>query len=298
MILPDLTGWADDFHSGCVFHAARQRGIPVKRIMAPREHGGVPEPWLSFAVGGRGYFYSQAILISNPDPADSSQAHHVNRQLAHVTVDKYATKRLLVELGVPVPSGERFAAGDVEKAEAMFMAMGRPVCVKPSRAEQGRSVYPWLCDRTDLPRGLPRRRPCLSRARGRGACGGRAGAPLLRPSLGHRPPPRPAGQCGGRRQAQHRRARRGQERGAPAPGVAGCLPCPAGSGGPSLSLPAGSCPRQPAGGGQARLPARHLEPRHRRRIRSIAARSCIPLTSGSSRISAGACRICTSSPWT
>ena len=147
MILPDLTGWPEDFHSGCVFHAARQRGIPVKRIMAPREHGGVPEPWLSFAVGGRGYFYSQAILISNPDPADSRQAHHVNRQLAHVTVDKYATKRLLIELGVPVPSGERFAAGEVEKAEAMFMAMGRPVCVKPSRAEQGRSVYPWLCDR-------------------------------------------------------------------------------------------------------------------------------------------------------
>jgi hypothetical protein len=145
---PDLTGWPEDFHSGYVFHAARQRGIPVKRIMAPREHGGVPEPWLSFAVGGRGYFYSQAILISNPDPADSSQAHHVNRQLAHVTVDKYATKRLLVELGVPVPSGERFAAGDVEKAEAMFMEMGRPVCVKPGRAEQGRSVYPWLCDRS------------------------------------------------------------------------------------------------------------------------------------------------------
>ena len=148
MILPDFTDWADDFHSGCVFHAARQRGIPVKRIMASRREGGPLEPWLSFAVGGRGYFYSQAILISDPDPADSSQAHHVNRHLAHVTVDKYATKRLLLGLGIPVPSGERFAAGDVERAEAMFTALGRPVCVKPSRAEQGRSVYPWLCDRT------------------------------------------------------------------------------------------------------------------------------------------------------
>src|SRR6516225_6662816 len=127
MILPDLTDWPDDVHSGCIFHAARQRGIPVERIMAPRSHGGVPEPWLRLVIGGQRYFYSQAILISDPDPADSRQAHHVNRGLARTSADKHATKRLLSGLGVPVPA-----------------------CVKPCRAGQGRQVYPWLRDRPAL----------------------------------------------------------------------------------------------------------------------------------------------------
>ena len=145
-ILPDLTDWPDDVHSGCMFHAARQRGIPVERIMAPRSHGGVPEPWLRLITGGQRYFYSQAILISDPDPADSRKAHHVNRGLARLSADKHAFKRLLSELGVPVPAGERFASGDLGAAEAMFAALGRPACVKPCRAGQGRQVYPWLRD--------------------------------------------------------------------------------------------------------------------------------------------------------
>src|SRR5215469_11273920 len=146
MIVPDLTDWPDDVHSGCIFHAARQRGVPVDRIMAPRRHGGVPEPWLRLVIGGQRYFYSQAILVSDPDPADSRQAHHVNRGLARSSADKHATKRLLAELGVPVPAGECFASGDLGSAEAMFTALGRPACVKPRRAGQGRQVYPWLRD--------------------------------------------------------------------------------------------------------------------------------------------------------
>lgn len=147
MILPDLTGWADDIHSGCVFHAARQRGIPVERIMAPRRRGGVPEPWLSLSIGGQRYFYSQAILVADPDPAEGGKAHHVNRQFFEVTMEKFATKRVLMELGVPVPAGARFAAADAAGAEAMFARLARPACVKPNRAGQGRQVYPWLCDR-------------------------------------------------------------------------------------------------------------------------------------------------------
>ena len=146
MILPDLTDFPNDVHSGCIFHAARQRSIPVERIMAPRIRGGVPEPWLRLIIGGRRYFYSQAILISDPDPADSRKAHHVNRGFARSSADKHAFKRLLSELGVPVPAGECFAASDIAGAEAMFTSLGRPACVKPRRAGQGRQVYPWLRD--------------------------------------------------------------------------------------------------------------------------------------------------------
>jgi D-alanine-D-alanine ligase-like ATP-grasp enzyme len=150
VIPPDLTDWPDDVHSGRIFHAARQRGIPAERIMAPRSHGGVPEPWLRLIIGGRRYFYSQAILISDPDPADSRQAHHVNRGLARLSADKHATKRLLAELGVPVPAGERFASGDIGPAEAMYATLGGPACVKPRRAGQGRQVYPWLRNPADF----------------------------------------------------------------------------------------------------------------------------------------------------
>ena len=145
-IVPDLTDWPDDVHSGCMFHAARQRGIPVERIMAPRSHGGVPEPWLRLLIAGQRYFYSQAILISDPDPADSRQAHHVNRGFARLSADKHAIKGLLAELGVPVPAGECFASGDLGSAEAIFETLGGPACVKPRRAGQGRQVYPWLRD--------------------------------------------------------------------------------------------------------------------------------------------------------
>ena len=131
MILPDLTGWADDVHSGCVVHAARQRGIPVERIMAPRRPGAQPEPWLRLSIGGQRYFYSQAILVADPDPADSRKAHHVNRQFFNVTAEKFATKRLLMGLGVPVPAGGRFAAEDIAGARAMPTAFA--TCLRKHR---------------------------------------------------------------------------------------------------------------------------------------------------------------------
>src|SRR4029077_17442196 len=109
--------------SGCLAHAAAQRGIACRRIMAARTQGGTPEPWISLQVGGRGYFFSQALLISNPDPADPGKAHHVNGPLAHITIDKHAAKGLLTGLGVPVPAGEVFAAGALGEAEAFFTGM-------------------------------------------------------------------------------------------------------------------------------------------------------------------------------
>jgi hypothetical protein len=147
MLLPDLTAWSHDPHAGCLAHAARLRGIPSRQIMAPRSHGGTPEPWLSLTIGGRGYLYGSAILISNPDPSDSRKAHHVNGPLAHVTIEKHAMKRRLSELGVAVPAGEVFAAADIAGAAAMFEGMGGPACVKPNRGQQGRCCYPWLRDR-------------------------------------------------------------------------------------------------------------------------------------------------------
>ena len=67
MKLPDLTGWADDPHSGCMLHAARERGVPVERIMARRGGGGAPAPWLRLSIGGQRYFYSQAILVADAE---------------------------------------------------------------------------------------------------------------------------------------------------------------------------------------------------------------------------------------
>jgi D-alanine-D-alanine ligase-like ATP-grasp enzyme len=147
MILPDLSTWSHDFQSGCLAHAATQRGTPYRRIMAARTHGGTPEPWISLQIGGRGYLFSQALLISNPDPADPAKAHHVNGPLAHVTIDKHAAKGLLAGLGVPVPAGEVFAAADLAQAEAFFARMGGPACVKPARGKQGLCCTPWLRDR-------------------------------------------------------------------------------------------------------------------------------------------------------
>jgi len=146
MILPDLSSWSHDNQSGCLAHAATQRGIAYLRIMAARTPGGTPEPWISLEIGGRGYFFSQALLISNPDPADPRKAHHVNGPLAHVTIDKHAGKGLLAGLGVPVPAGEVFAAADLAEAEAFFARMSGPACVKPARGKQGLCCTPWLRD--------------------------------------------------------------------------------------------------------------------------------------------------------
>lgn len=146
MILPDLSSWSHDHQSGCLAHAATQRGIAYRQIMATRTPGGALEPWISLQIGGRGYFFSQALLISNPDPADPKKAHHVNGPLAHVTIDKHAAKGLLTGHGVPVPAGEVFAAADLAQAEAYFTRMSGPACVKPARGKQGLCCTPWLRD--------------------------------------------------------------------------------------------------------------------------------------------------------
>ncbi|MGI6686163.1 MAG: cyanophycin synthetase [Bacillota bacterium] len=111
-----------------IFDAAKRRGLPVKRLGT--------ESLLQISYGK----HLRLIEASLPDGTSCVAAD--------IAKNKDLTKKLLMDLGIPVPEGNLVYSEDEAVEEAN--ALGYPVVVKPFNGNQGRGVSTNINNDTEL----------------------------------------------------------------------------------------------------------------------------------------------------
>ncbi|HEU4566101.1 MAG TPA: acetate--CoA ligase family protein, partial [Gemmatimonadaceae bacterium] len=120
--------------TGVIVEEARRRGIPVRRLNS--------RSLVQLGLG-RNLRRIQATMT------DSTSSIGVE-----IAQDKDDTKRVLGNIGLPVPRGE--VASNVDDAAEIASEIGYPVILKPLDANQGRGISPRLDDEAALRAAWPR----------------------------------------------------------------------------------------------------------------------------------------------
>jgi D-alanine-D-alanine ligase-like ATP-grasp enzyme len=140
-----VAAWHDDINSGCVFNAAKARGVPAERVLFSPRSSLAPEQWLRVKIGRRRYMYRKAVMYFSQGPF-GWRIRHINRRAPSITGSKHKTRLALEAAGVPVPRGRAFTGNEVDAALDYFRSLGREVCVKPDGGLAGDGIVPRIAD--------------------------------------------------------------------------------------------------------------------------------------------------------
>lgn len=133
-----------DPEARCLEAALHRRGISydILRTTTRSATGKLREErWVRFERNGTVYLYRNGVLRKKVEGCASVIGEHVNGSLRDLTVNKHKMKRLLHGMGVPVPLGRLFRAGQEAEARAFFEAHGGAFCIKPNAGHGGVLVH-------------------------------------------------------------------------------------------------------------------------------------------------------------
>jgi D-alanine-D-alanine ligase-like ATP-grasp enzyme len=140
-----VAAWHDDINSGCLFNAARVRGVPAALVSFSPRPSAVPQQWLRLKIGWRRYMYREAVMYVADGPF-MWRTRHINRKAPLITSSKHRTSALLRAAGMSVPEGRVFQGNEVDAALDYFRSLGREVCLKPDRGFAGDGIVPRVAD--------------------------------------------------------------------------------------------------------------------------------------------------------
>lgn len=142
----ELAGWSHDRNGGCIFLAARRRGLQAEVVdHSPRRRAPL-EPWVRLTLPKRGYLCRKGRILVERKSLLGTRWRRLNGNSARITHGKSATKRHLADRGFSVPEGAVFTPGQFEDARTFFRRLDGPVCVKPTYGGAGVAVSTAIAD--------------------------------------------------------------------------------------------------------------------------------------------------------